>query len=221
MYKLIVESPVYDDIETVIIEEKNTKGGTDLFIKGPYMMANQKNKNDRMYPMEEMVPEVDRYVKEMIKPKRALGELNHPTSAEVDLERACHLVTELAPNGDYFMGKSKILSTPMGQITKNLILDGVTVGMSTRALGKLEESNGTDVVSEMRLIAIDCVADPSCPTAFVNGILESKSFIIGHDGKYEESYATFENGIASLPKHNINEHLKEQIITFLGKLGKI
>ena len=135
------------------------------------MMAEDVNRNKRYYPKDELKKEVDRYIANMVRENRSMGELNHPTTAEVDLERACHMVTDIWQEGNVFYGKSKVLSTPCGQIVSSLINDGVKVGMSSRALGQLtEESNGVNRVSDLKLVAVDCVSDPSCPKAFVNGI---------------------------------------------------
>ena len=167
---LVVENPDVDDQFEYIEEEVDRNSPTNLYIKGPYMMAEDINKNNRRYPLQELEREATRYIKEMVKPGRAMGELNHPTTADVDLERACHMVTELTQDGNIFYGKSKVLSTPCGQIVRSLINDGVKVGMSSRALGTLEESKNHNTVKNMKLVAIDCVADPSYPKAFVNGI---------------------------------------------------
>lgn len=213
--RLLVETPAMDQFE-YIITEKNTKGPSQLKIRGVYMESETVNKNQRMYDRTDMQREVDRYINEMVKPKRALGELNHPASAEVDLERACHMVTDLHWEGKSVVGESVVLSTPTGQIVRSLINDGVKVGMSSRALGHLtEQGNGVNRVNEMRLIAVDCVADPSCAKAFVNGILESKEFIVREDGKFEEIYNNFENKLKNLPKHDIQAYLKEQVLGFL------
>ena len=217
-YKLLVETPDVHDFEYVV-EEKKLGAERSMWIKGVYMMANEVNKNQRMYPLEEMSREVQRYTADMITPGRAMGELNHPTTADVNLERACHLVTELSQNGNYFVGKSKLLSTPMGKIVENLINDGVKVGMSSRALGKLNEEGGTNVVEDMKLVAIDCVADPSCPKAYVNGILESKQWILGKDGDFMEAYGEFESGLAKLPKHDVETYIKEQVLTFIKRIS--
>jgi hypothetical protein len=182
------------------------------------MMAEDVNKNNRRYPKDELEREVRRYNEEMIKTQRAMGELNHPTSADVDLERACHLVTEMYCEGNIYVGKSKVLSTPCGLIVKSLINDGVKVGMSSRALGTLEESSKYNTVRNMRLIAVDCVADPSCPKAFVNGILESKQFVLALDGKFEEAYDSFQKGINTLPKKDMDKFLTEQILKFISRL---
>lgn len=214
---LLVEKPIKEEFE-YIYEEQNRNTPASLFIRGPYMMAEEVNKNKRKYLKEELDKEVNRYTEEMVKTKRAMGELNHPTSADVDLERACHLVTDLWSEGNLFYGKSKVLSTPCGLIVKSLINDGVKVGMSSRALGTLEEGNSFNTVRNMRLIAVDCVADPSCPKAFVNGILESKQYVVAEDGKYEEMYNKFENNISTLPKKDVDKFLTEQILKFISRL---
>jgi hypothetical protein len=214
---LLVEKPIKEEFE-YIYEEQNRNTPAALFIKGPYMMAEDVNKNNRRYPKDELDREVRRYTEEMIRTQRAMGELNHPTSADVDLERACHLVTEMYTDGNVYVGKSKVLSTPCGLIVKSLINDGVKVGMSSRALGTLEEGSKCNTVRNMRLIAVDCVADPSCPKAFVNGILESKQFVVAEDGKFEESYSKFENNISSLPKKDVDKFLREQILKFISRL---
>lgn len=214
---LLVEKPAIDDSFEYIVEESNINSPSTLYIKGPYMMAEGVNKNKRMYPIDELRNEVSRYNEEMIVPGRAMGELNHPASADVDLERACHIVTELYEDNNVFYGKSKILSTPCGQIVKCLINDGVKVGMSSRALGTLEESHGCNVVRNMKLVAIDCVADPSFSKAFVNGIPESKQWVLADSGKYEEVYEQLEKNISTLPRKDIDKYLREQIINFISR----
>ena len=214
---LLVEKPIKEEFE-YIYEEQNRNAPASLYIRGPYMMAEDVNKNNRRYPKDELEREVRRYSEEMIKTQRAMGELNHPTSADVDLERACHLVTEMHCEGNIYVGKSKVLSTPCGLIVKSLINDGVKVGMSSRALGTLEEGTKCNTVRNMRLIAVDCVADPSCPKAFVNGILESKQFVLAADGKFEEAYESFKRGIDTLPKKDVDIFLTEQILKFISRL---
>jgi hypothetical protein len=217
--RLLVEAPAPEEQFEYILEEKNSKEAPKLFIQGPYMMCDSINRNQRIYEKSDMEREVNRYVSEMINTKRAMGELNHPTSAEVNLERACHITTNLKFEGNLVVGRSQVLSTPMGQIVRSLINDGVKVGMSSRALGKLsEETGGINRVTDMRLVAIDCVADPSCPKAFVNGILESKQYVINQDGTHEEVYETFSNALKSLPRKNIEDFLKEQIVSFFNML---
>ena len=215
---LVVEKPDVSDEFEYIEEETNKNSPSNLYIKGPYMMAEGVNRNNRLYPKEELVREVARYNEEMVVPGRAMGELNHPTSADVDLERACHMVTEITQDGNVFYGKSKVLTTPCGQIVRALINDGVKVGMSSRALGTLEEGSTHNTVKNMKLVAIDCVADPSYPKAFVNGILESKQWVLADDGKYEELYDKFEESVSSLPKKDINKFLTERILNFINNL---
>lgn len=218
-FKLMVQKPNYD--VKYLVEEKNRNTPSTLHIQGPFLMADEANRNNRVYPLEEMVNEVDRYTREMINHNRAAGELEHPNTPTVNLERACHVVTELKQNGNIFEGKSKILSTPMGQIVRALIMDGVKLGVSSRALGQITEKHGKSYVSGLKLVAIDVVADPSVPTAFVDGILESKQWILGESGNFEPIYADFESKISKLPKKAQQEFLKEQVINFINALKKI
>jgi hypothetical protein len=216
--KLIAENPdVFDNFE-VIEEQSNRNSTSNLYVKGPFIGCNSVNKNKRMYKLDDTRTEVQRYINEMVLPGRAMGELNHPTSADVNLERACHLVTELTEVNDYFVGKAKVLSTPTGQILRALINDGVKVGMSTRALGQLMENRDYNLVQNMHLVAIDAVADPSYPKAFVNGILESKTFVIEQDGSFEEVYENFEQTIKTLPKRDVDSYLRQQIIKFINSI---
>ena len=219
VYNLLVESPCYE--LKYLVEEQNRNAPSTLKVKGPFLMANKPNRNNRVYPLEQMVEEVNRYTSEMIINNRATGELNHPTSPEVNLERDCHLVTELKQNGDIFDGTSKILSTPLGQIVRSLIMDGVKLGVSSRALGRVEEKNGVGHVSDFKSVAIDVVADPSVPTAFVNGILESKKWVLSESGEFEAAYDRFENQISKLPKKNKDLFLKENIIQFINSLKNL
>lgn len=215
---LLVEKPAIEDQFEYVVEESNRNSPATLFIKGPYMMAEGVNKNKRMYPIDELRREVQRYNEEMVIPGRAMGELNHPATADVDLERACHIVTDLYEDNNVFYGKSKVLTTPCGLIVRSLINDGVKVGMSSRALGTLEEGHSHNVVRNLKLVAVDCVADPSFPKAFVNGILESKQWVVAENGKYEEFYEKFEKGISTLPKKNLDGILREHILKFLQSI---
>ena len=218
-FKLIVETPTNNNDFEYIVEEKNANQPRNYFIKGPFMMAEGANRNRRIYSLGEMKTEVDRYTREMIKEGRAMGELNHPTTADVDLTRACHIITELKQDGNVFYGKSKILSTPTGLIVRSLIEDGVKIGVSTRGLGQLvAESNGVNRVKDFRLVAVDVVADPSFDKAFVNGILESKQYVLEADGSFAELYDKFEKGINTLPLKNKDEYLRQTILSFINKL---
>jgi len=221
-HRLIVETPDSVNVEYVV-EEKNINGESQkrTWIVGEYMMAGEPNRNKRVYNEQEMGREVARYNAEYINKSRSLGELNHPESAEVDLERACHLVTELTMDRNRAIGKSMILSTPTGKIVESLIRDGVQVGVSSRALGKLLPMEGSDEVNrvqDMKLIAIDCVADPSNPGSFVNGILESKQYVLNDSGKFEEIYEDFEASISALPRKDVDLYLREHVIDFIRKI---
>jgi len=215
---LVVENPDVIDNFEIIEEETNKNSPSNLFIKGPYMMAEGVNRNNRLYPRQELEREVARYNEEMVIPGRAMGELNHPSSADVDLERACHMVTELTQDGNIFYGKSKVLSTPCGQVVRSLINDGVKLGMSSRALGSLEEGTNHNTVRNLKLVAVDCVADPSYSSAFVNGILESKQYVLAQDGSYEEIYDKFEESIKTLPRKDVDAYLRERFMNFIKNL---
>jgi hypothetical protein len=217
VFNLLVEEPTYDI--SYVIEEKNRNSPSILKIKGPMLMADAVNKNKRIYPKELMAEEVERYKQEMISKQRSTGELNHPQSPEINLERVCHMVTDLKENGNIYEGESRVLSTPMGNIVRSLILDGVCLGVSSRALGRpVPQADGVDRVEDFRLVAIDVVADPSVPSAFVNGILESKQWTLADNGEFAPVFERFEKSIATLPTKNKNEYLKEQILLFINAL---
>ncbi len=218
--KLIIDSDASNsDPLQYVIEEKTLNSPQKMFISGCYILVNERNKNGRIYDGLEMELEVDRYTREMIKEGRALGELNHPASAEVNLERACHKILELKREGNHYIGKSLVLNTPMGLLTKTLILDGVKVGVSTRCLGKLiSEGFNTNKVVGARLVAVDTVADPSAPKAFVNGVLEAKAWIVQKDGTIQEAYDELESALSTLPKHDVNNYLVSEIRKFMEKL---
>lgn len=220
--KLLIEQPNFE-IESVIVEESDkTK---NFFIRGStWLMSETKNKNGRIYKLDEMKKEVDRYTKEMIKTGRAIGELNHPTSVEINPERACHMVAEFTQNGNVFGGKSKILNTPMGNLVKCLLNDGVRLGVSSRALGKLTTNGDHNDVSEFRLIGVDVVHDPSVEKAFVDGVYESKEWILKCDGSVcewtEAKYNDLKKNCSCLPKHNKDEYKLEQVKKFIDSLKR-
>lgn len=218
--KLLVENPTFE--LDYILEEKNKAEPQSLFIQGPFLMAEEKNKNGRIYPLHEMKTEVDRYLEEMVGKKRSLGELNHPSSCDVNPERACHMITKMWQENNVFFGKSKILNTPMGNIVKSLIMEGVQLGVSSRALGKLSPTSGGNSVSNLHLICCDVVHDPSVPTAFVDGILESKDWIINADGSIaetmEKGFATLETSIETLPTRGSDDYLRNVIVDFLNSI---
>lgn len=172
--KLITET--IEDVK-VITEEKN--GVKSLFITGPFLVGEQKNRNGRVYPKNILEKEVRRYNEEYVSKNRAFGELGHPDSPSINLDRVSHLIVNLKQEGATFIGKAKILETPMGKIAKNLLDGGATLGVSSRGMGSLKEVNGTNMVQDDYYLATaaDIVADPSAPGAFVQGIMEGKEWV--------------------------------------------
>ena len=171
---------IREEIESVdfIVEQKN--GKKSLYIEGVFLQGDIKNRNGRMYPMETLRKEVARYNENHIQSGRALGELGHPDGPTVNLDRVSHKIVSLRESGSNFIGKAKILSTPMGKIAQNLIDEGVKLGVSSRGIGSLSMTReGTNVVGEdfMLATAADIVADPSAPDAFVSGIMEGKDWV--------------------------------------------
>jgi hypothetical protein len=205
-----------------LVEEKNSSEPQKYYITGPYMLANERNQNGRIYQLDEMTNEVGRYMNDMVKTRRAIGEMNHPQSTEVNPVNACHLVTELRQNGNYFMGKSLILDTPMGQLLKSLVKDKIQMGISTRGLGNLTESTSGKKVTNFHLICLDVVHQPSVQNAMLESILESKEWLIGNDGRIIEvsanAYTNLKENLSKLPKRETELFLKEQLMTFISSL---
>ena len=205
-----------------LVEEKNSSEPQKYYITGPYMMADKANQNGRVYQLDEMTKEVGRYMTDMVKTRRAIGEMNHPQSTEVNPVNACHLVTELKQNGNYFMGKSLILDTPMGQLLKSLVKDKIQMGISTRGLGNLAESSDGKTVSNFHLICLDVVHQPSVQNAMLESILESKEWLVGTDGRIIEvalnAFSNLKEGLAKLPRHETDAFLKEHLMKFIRAL---
>lgn len=171
-----------------IISEASENGKKCLFIEGPFLVYDKPNRNNRMYSKEIMEREVGRYMNEYVTTKRALGELGHPDTPTINLERVSHMIVDLKDDGQCYMGKAKILETPYGQIVKNFIDSGVSLGVSSRGMGTLAPNkNGINLVQDdFRLAtAADIVADPSAPGAFVNGIMENKEWLFV-EGRFVE-----------------------------------
>ena len=175
--KLISEFNDYS-VSPIIIEE-NEKGQKEYFIEGIFMQSEIKNRNGRVYPKEVMQKEVKRYVKEFVEKDRAFGELGHPEGPTINLDKVSHMITKLEEDGNNYVGRAKILSTPNGQIVRNLIDDGAKLGVSSRGLGSLEQKGGAQYVKDDFQLATagDIVADPSAPEAFVNGIMEGTEWV--------------------------------------------
>ena len=161
-----------------IVEGKGAQ--KKMYIEGVFLQGEIKNRNGRMYPINTLAKEVNRYNESFVKKGRALGELGHPEGPTVNLDRVSHKITSLVQEGNNFRGKAQLLSTPMGKIAQNLIGEGVTLGVSSRGVGSLKEDvRGCKVVGEdfMLATAADIVADPSAPDAFVSGIMEGKEWV--------------------------------------------
>ena len=173
--KLITET--IEDIE--VLTEATTNGGKSYKIRGVFMQADIKNRNGRVYPVETLAKEVKRYTNEFINKKRAFGELGHPDGPTVNLERVSHMITSLKPEGKNFVGEAKIMDTPYGKIVKNLIDEGAQLGVSSRGMGSIQQSQGKNIVGRDFYLATaaDIVADPSAPDAFVEGIMEGKEWV--------------------------------------------
>ena len=173
--KLITET--IEDIE--VLTEATSNGGKSYKIKGVFMQADIKNRNGRVYPVQTLAKEVARYTQEFINKKRAFGELGHPDGPTVNLERVSHMITSLKPEGKNFIGEAKVMDTPYGKIVKNLIDEGAQLGVSSRGMGSIQQSQGRNVVGKDFYLATaaDIVADPSAPDAFVEGIMENKEWV--------------------------------------------
>ena len=214
--KLISEE--IQDVEYIC--EQKEDGKKDYKIKGVFMQADIKNRNGRVYPMEVLQKEVNRYNKENIKEKRAFGELGHPDGPTVNLERASHMITKLYPDGKNFIGEAKIMSTPMGEIVKTLMDEGAKLGVSSRGMGSLDQKNGANYVRNDFYLATaaDIVADPSAPNAFVEGIMEGKEWVWDNGSLVEAELERMKRRIETrVRKRQTNENTLE-FLRFLKKL---
>lgn len=174
--KLITE--VTEDIH-VIKEAKETDGKKNYYIEGIFLQGDIKNRNGRKYPVNVLEKEVHRYNENYILKNRAFGELGHPNGPSINLDRVSHMIKEIRKDGSNFIGKAKIMETPMGEIVKNLLDDGACIGVSSRGMGTLKEKDGIMEVQDDFFLATaaDIVADPSAPDAFVNGIMEGVEWV--------------------------------------------
>lgn len=175
--------------ETVSYLVEDSNGQKVLHIEGPFLVAEKKNKNGRIYEYNTMRKEVDRYTNDYINKNRAFGELGHPDTPTINLDRVSHMITSLREDGQQWIGKAKILDTPMGNIARSLIEGGAQLGVSSRGMGSLKMVNGVNVVQPDFYLATaaDIVADPSAPGAFVQGIMEGKEWMLV-DGKWTEMH---------------------------------
>lgn len=206
--------------EVKLIAEEGTEGKKNLYITGPFIQTEVVNRNNRKYVKETVEREVKRYTEQYIDKNRALGELGHPEGPSINLDRVCIKIVELKQNGNDFIGKAKILETPMGQIARNLIESGVQLGVSTRGMGSLVEKNGIMEVQDDFYLATaaDVVADPSAPNAFVNGIMEGVDWV--WDGKIfkAQQVEKAKKLVESAPKINLEDVKLRVFNHFLSNL---
>lgn len=216
--KLITE--YNEQVQRIITEATGRK---EYFIEGPFLQAEIKNRNGRVYPIDVMEREVNRYTKDMINENRAMGELGHPDSPQLNLPLVSHMITSLHREGNDYIGKAKILNTPNGNIVKALMDDHVTLGVSSRGLGSLKETaDGHVVGSDFQLTtAADIVADPSAPNAFVRGIMEGREWVWDNGVLKEQQVAAFKREIEHAPAKKASERQLVEATTFEKFLNAI
>lgn len=204
----------------LIVEAKKEGTGKDYFIEGVFLQSNLKNRNGRMYPKEIMEKEVDRYTKEYINKNRAYGELGHPDSPSINLDRVSHMIKGLKMEGNNFVGRAKILDTPYGKIVKSLIDEGAQLGVSSRGLGSLVQKNGMNLVQDdfMLATAADIVADPSAPDAFVEGIMEGAEWVYNASTKSWMMAEQFKSDIKKMTGRQVAESKARMFEAFLNGL---
>lgn len=214
--KLIAEQ--IQDVQ--YLKEEDEKGKSNYKIKGIFLQGNIKNRNGRVYPVEVLEKEVNRYNKEFVDENRAYGELGHPDGPTVNLERVSHMVTSLKRDGDNFVGEAKIMSTPMGKIVENIMDDGGKLAVSSRGMGSLEQKKGANYVKDDFYLATaaDIVADPSAPQAFVEGIMEGREWVWNNGILKEVEIAEIQEDI----ERNIrSRNAKYQALAFAKFLKKL
>lgn len=226
--KLLIDSQQIV-VGSIVSEELITEGKTDMYISGIFLQADKRNHNGRIYPQDIMDREVKCYTREFIDTNRALGELNHPPSPSIDPERASHITTEIHRDGSNYIGKAKILDTPMGRIVKGLIQGGVSLGVSSRGLGSVKEGTGANkgtqiIQDDFKLICVDVVSNPSAPEAFVKGIYESADYQIRNGKifevtKNEEIVVNIKRTLDSVTRSDLKEMaFANQIIALVNQL---
>jgi len=213
---------LHEDLQ-FIVEENAETGKKSLFIEGVFLQSNLQNRNGRVYPREIMAKEVERYVAEQVNTKRAYGELGHPDGPNINLDRVSHMITSLKEDGDNWIGKAKILDTPMGNIAASLIKEGAGLGVSSRGLGSLKEKNGINEVQDdfMLATAADIVADPSAPDAYVQGIMENREWVFVKGVWQEREIEETQEFIRKASSKDLTEAKIKAFQTFLDKLSNI
>ena len=199
---------IREEIETAKVTITEGKDGKKShFIEGVFLQGEIKNRNGRMYPISTLQREAKNYNTKYIEKGRALGELGHPDGPTINLDRVSHLITSLKQEGNNYVGKARLLDTPMGNIAKNLIDEGVKLGVSSRGLGTIRERDGVKVVMDdfMLATAADIVADPSAPDAFVNGIMEGKEWIYNNGAVQEQTVEQIKKRIDNAALNQMEE----------------
>jgi hypothetical protein len=197
--------------EVKYITEEGSEGKKNLFIEGIFLQGNLKNRNGRYYPEQILAKEVERYTKENIDKGRAYGELGHPDGPSINLERVCMMIKSLKQEGTNFIGRAKVMDTPYGNIVRNLMSEGASLGVSSRGMGSLVEKNGLNEVQDDFYLATaaDIVADPSAPDAFVNGIMEGVEWIWDNGllkaQKLEQARTEINEAASKVSKHELEE----------------
>ena len=208
---------IREEIESVQVLTEESDGKKSFYITGPFLQGDIKNRNGRIYESRVLAKEVQRYNENFIKRNRALGELGHPDGPTVNLDRVSHNITELYQEGSNFIGKAKILNTPMGKIAAGLLGDGVQLGVSSRGMGSLVQREGVNYVGEdfMLATAADIVADPSAPDAFVQGIMEGKEWVWDNGLLKECEIEQVKQTIDNAPAHRLTEAILEGVHNLL------
>ena len=211
---------IAEEVTNVRFITEKVNGKTEHFIEGVFMQAEKQNRNGRVYPKDILAKEAARYNTEYVEKNRAFGELGHPDSPTINLDRVSHMITKLYPDGNNFIGKAKILDTPNGKIVKSLLDGGATLGVSTRGVGSLKPQNGYQVVQDdfHLATAADIVADPSAPDAFVRGIMEGKEWVLDRTGWKEIDYYSARKQINEASKDEIEAVALKLFENFMSKL---
>ena len=215
---------ICEQIEEVkyVVEAKES-GAKSHFIEGVFMQADLQNRNGRVYPIGVLQREAERYMKEAVQQNRAYGELGHPNGPTINLDRVSHMIKELRQEGNNFYGKAKIMDTPMGNIVKNLMDEGASLGVSTRGMGSLKENKSgyMEVQDDFHLAtAADIVADPSAPDAFVRGIMEGKEWVWDNGILKEMHVNEMRKRIRKAPLNRLEETKLNVFASFLNELVK-
>jgi len=228
--KLIVEGSTKfeNSCHVELFEGKDAEGKKKMpCIIGPMIETESTNRNGRVYPKMMMEQCVQKYIQERLQPGRirSYGELGHPEGVEINLHRWSHFITELNWQGNLVIGKAQLVDTEYGRIAETVLRNGLQLGVSSRGLGSLDESGGGKLVNEYELIAVDIVADPSAPKGFVEGIMESKEYVIS-GGAYTEAslersikaYKNIENALKDMPKKDVDGYILNKIENFFKNL---